>query len=217
LVALVARQYDALPAAQHARTTILAGNYGEAGAIDRYGPGDGLLQVYSGANNFWIWGPPPAADSAAIAGLARIPGVRVIRVRYGVMRPGVTGRPKPSREAEQQYEADLALASRRAELLDAAREAEARFREAQARHAPDAEVRRPAEDFDAALTAVMRAAYAAQRAEIGPRGYDDRIYRRKAKATPRVRALTAEAEHLLTLRETHRLTGIPAVAFEPAP
>jgi hypothetical protein len=67
LVALVARQYDALPAAQHARTTILAGNYGEAGAIDRYGPGDGLPQVYSGANNFWIWGPPPAADSAAIA------------------------------------------------------------------------------------------------------------------------------------------------------
>ena len=61
-------------------------------------------------------------------GLARVPGVRVIRVRYGVMRPGVMGRPKPSREAEQQYEADLALAGRRAELLDAAREAEARFR-----------------------------------------------------------------------------------------
>jgi hypothetical protein len=67
LVALVARQYDALPAAQRARTTILAGNYGEAGAIDRYGPGDRLPQAYSGANNFWLWGPPPAADSAAIA------------------------------------------------------------------------------------------------------------------------------------------------------
>ncbi len=67
LVALVARRYDAVPAAQRARTTILAGNYGEAGAIDRYGPGAGLPQVYSGANNFWLWGPPPAADSAAIA------------------------------------------------------------------------------------------------------------------------------------------------------
>ncbi|HEY0999710.1 MAG TPA: glycosyltransferase family 39 protein [Streptosporangiaceae bacterium] len=67
LVALVAREYDAVPAALRARTTILAGNYGEAGAIERYGPGDGLPQVYSGANNFWIWGPPPAADSAAIA------------------------------------------------------------------------------------------------------------------------------------------------------
>ena len=62
----------------------------------------------------------------------------------------------------------------------------------------------------------MRAAYAAQRAEIGPLGYDDRIYRRKARATPRVHALTAEAEHLLTLRETHRLNNIPAVPFEPA-
>ena len=34
-------------------------------------------------------------------------------------------------------------------------------------------------------------------------------------ATPNVHALTAEAEHLLTLRETHRLTGIPAVAVRP--
>ena len=48
-------------------TTILAGNYGEAGAIDRYGPGDGLPPVFSGANNFWYWGPPPARDRSAIA------------------------------------------------------------------------------------------------------------------------------------------------------
>jgi hypothetical protein len=54
----------------------------------------------------------------------------------------------------------------------------------------------------------MRSAFAAERAEIGPRGYDDRIYRRKAKATPAVRAWTAEAERLLTLRESHELTGI---------
>ena len=72
-------------------------------------------------------------------------------------------------------------------------------------------------DLDTALTDAMRAAFAAQRAEIGPRGYDDRIYRRKAKAKSRVHALTAEAEHLLTLRETHRLNDIPAVAFEPCP
>jgi hypothetical protein len=58
----------------------------------------------------------------------------------------------------------------------------------------------------------MRAAYAAERAEIGPRGYEDRIYRRKAKATPAVHALTDEAERLLTLRETYQLTGFPARA-----
>ena len=67
LVALVAREYDSLPGPLRRQTTILAGNYGEAGAVDRYGPGLGLPQVYSGGNNFWLWGPPPAADTAAIA------------------------------------------------------------------------------------------------------------------------------------------------------
>ena len=124
--------------------------------------------------------------------------------------------PKPSSEAEQRWKADVELAGRRGELLDAAREAENLLRAAQARRAPEVEVRRLAEDLDAALTAAMRAAYAAQRAEIGPRGYDDRIYRRKARAKPRVHALTAEAEHLLTLRENHRLNGIPAVPYHPA-
>jgi hypothetical protein len=133
------------------------------------------------------------------------------------MRPGVRSRPKPSSEAQQRYEADVALAAQKAELLDAAGEAESRLREAQARRAPEAELRRLAEDLDTALTAVMRAAFAAQRAEIGPLGYDDRIYRRKKMATPRVHALTAEAERLLTLRETHRLNAVPAVTYEPGP
>jgi 4-amino-4-deoxy-L-arabinose transferase-like glycosyltransferase len=66
LVALVAREYHSLPAAQRRLTTVLAGNYGEAGAIDRYGSQLGLPRVYSGANNFWLWGPPPAADTAAV-------------------------------------------------------------------------------------------------------------------------------------------------------
>jgi hypothetical protein len=63
---LIARQYDALPAARRARTALVTGNYGEAGAIDRYGPSLSLPRAYSGANNFWLWGPPPAADRSAI-------------------------------------------------------------------------------------------------------------------------------------------------------
>ena len=126
------------------------------------------------------------------------------------------GRPKPSSEAEQQYKVDVALAARGDELLEAAREAEDRLRQAQARHAPVTELRRLADELDAALTAAVRAAYAARRAAIGPLGYDDRIYRRKAMAKPQVHALTAQAEHLLTLRENHRLNGIPAVPFESA-
>ena len=133
------------------------------------------------------------------------------------MRTVLTRRHRPSSEAEKQYKTDAALAGRREDLLSAAREAESRFRKAQDRQAPEAELHRLAVELDAALTEAMRAAYAAQRAEIGPRGYEDRIFRRKAKAKPRVHALTAEAEHLLTLRETYRLNGIPYVPFEPGP
>ncbi len=38
---------------------IFTSNYGEAGAIDRYGPVLGLPQAYSGHNGFADWGPPP--------------------------------------------------------------------------------------------------------------------------------------------------------------
>ncbi len=85
LVALVAREYHALPAAQRARTTILTGNYGEAGAIDRYGPGFGLPQVYSGAQQLLALGPA-----------AR----RRLRRHRGKHRPGVPAprvRPRPPR------------------------------------------------------------------------------------------------------------------------
>jgi len=66
-VALVAREYDSLPGPRRRQTAILTGNYGEAGAIDRYGPGLGLPQAFSGANNFWLWGPPAAGDRSVIA------------------------------------------------------------------------------------------------------------------------------------------------------
>jgi 4-amino-4-deoxy-L-arabinose transferase-like glycosyltransferase len=38
---------------------IYTSNYGEAGAIDRYGPALGLPAAYSGHNAFGYWGPPP--------------------------------------------------------------------------------------------------------------------------------------------------------------
>lgn len=67
LVAQVADTYRELPAGQRARTAILTGNYGEAGAIDRYGPALGLPRAFSGQTSFWLWGPPPSADTTAIA------------------------------------------------------------------------------------------------------------------------------------------------------
>ena len=121
----------------------------------------------------------------------------------------IARRNQVSGQAEAEYAADVALAAQFDELLARAREAEQAFRSAQARGAPADEVYPLARTLDNALTDVMRAAYAAERVEIGPRGYEDWIFRRKARAKSAVHAWSDEAERLLTLRETHRLTGIP--------
>jgi hypothetical protein len=126
------------------------------------------------------------------------------------------GRNKVSGAADAAYLADVALAANFDSLLAAAREAEQAYRNAQATGAPVAQQYQLARTLTAALTDAMRAAYAAQRAEIGPRGYEDRIFRRKSKAKPAVHAWTDEAERLLTLRETYQLTGFPARPEAPA-
>jgi hypothetical protein len=120
------------------------------------------------------------------------------------------GRIKIGAAAEADYLADVALAANFDQLLGQAQTADQELRLAQAEGAPANVQYARARDLDAALTDATRAAYAAQRAEIGPAGYADRIYRRKAKATSAVHRWTDEAERLLTLRETHRLTGFPA-------
>ncbi|MDR3721355.1 MAG: glycosyltransferase family 39 protein [Candidatus Acidoferrales bacterium] len=53
----VAQVYQSLPATDHADCGILGGNYGEAGAIDHYGPALGLPQALSGHNSYFYWGP----------------------------------------------------------------------------------------------------------------------------------------------------------------
>lgn len=123
------------------------------------------------------------------------------------------GRRRVSDQAQARYQSDADLAARFSELLGAAREAEDAVRKAQANRATIEEQHQLGKAFDAALTAAMRAAYAAQRAEIGARGYDDWIYRRKARAKAEVKAWTREADRLLTMREAHRLNGIPPLAI----
>src|SRR3546814_9646129 len=46
----------ALPEVERARTAIYANNYGEAGAINRYGPAYGLPTAISGINSYWARG-----------------------------------------------------------------------------------------------------------------------------------------------------------------
>ena len=66
LAETVARVYHALPPDEQANCAILAGNYGEAGAIDYYGPGLGLPKAISGHNNYFYWGPRNYSGSCVI-------------------------------------------------------------------------------------------------------------------------------------------------------
>jgi hypothetical protein len=47
----------AVDAASRPGDVVLTGNYGEAGAVERFTERD--LAAYSGHNNYWWWGPPP--------------------------------------------------------------------------------------------------------------------------------------------------------------
>jgi hypothetical protein len=55
----VAAIYNSLPPEERAQTGIWAGNYGEAGAINEFGPHYGLPRAWSRHQNHWYWGPPP--------------------------------------------------------------------------------------------------------------------------------------------------------------
>lgn len=57
MVRKVARIYNSLPPDQRAITGIYAGNYGEASAINLFGPKYGLPDAISGHQTYWLWGP----------------------------------------------------------------------------------------------------------------------------------------------------------------
>jgi hypothetical protein len=53
----VARVYRALPASDQPRAVLVAANYGEAGALDFFGPRAGLPAVVSPTGSYWFFGP----------------------------------------------------------------------------------------------------------------------------------------------------------------
>jgi len=67
MVESVARAWRALPPDVRAHAIVYAQNYGEAAAIDLYGPERGLPPAYSGHNSYWLWGPPPEDTRAVLA------------------------------------------------------------------------------------------------------------------------------------------------------
>ncbi|HEU0242109.1 MAG TPA: glycosyltransferase family 39 protein [Micromonosporaceae bacterium] len=63
----VATAYQTMSPDDRAHTAVITSNYGEAGAIARFGRADGLpALVYSGQNQLYFYGPPPAADDVAL-------------------------------------------------------------------------------------------------------------------------------------------------------
>jgi hypothetical protein len=72
LVQKLAQVRDSLGSAERSRFGILAGNYGEAGAINLYGKEYGLPEAICGINSFWALGygdPPP--EILIVIGLSR--------------------------------------------------------------------------------------------------------------------------------------------------
>lgn len=57
MVQEVARVYNDLPPEERARTAIFSNGWGQAAAVDFFGPKYGLPPAISKHNNYWIWGP----------------------------------------------------------------------------------------------------------------------------------------------------------------
>jgi hypothetical protein len=66
-VAVVARVFRSLPPQERSKAAILARNYGEAGAIDYFGPEYGLPNAISGHNNYYLWGPRGYTGEVVVA------------------------------------------------------------------------------------------------------------------------------------------------------
>jgi hypothetical protein len=79
LTSAVAVQDVALARAGQPPTSIFAGYYAEAGALDLLGSADHLPPVLSGHNGYWMWGPGRASDRTVLVGRRGRPVAAVLR------------------------------------------------------------------------------------------------------------------------------------------
>ncbi len=75
-----------IPEAERGRAVVLASNYGEAGAIEKFGSAEVRKRVVGRHNNYWLWGPKDwDGDSAVLVGdfgpdlLASFESVRLVQ------------------------------------------------------------------------------------------------------------------------------------------
>ena len=81
-----------IAAARPPGAAVLTANYGEAGAIERYGAEYGLPTPYSGHNAYWWWGPPPdTATTVLTVGIERdrLDGLCAVVEPAGVLDNGL--------------------------------------------------------------------------------------------------------------------------------
>ena len=100
LAATVGRVYAALPPEERERAAVLASNYGEAGAIDFFGPRYGLPKAICPHNAYWHWGPRDATGELVIA-------VGYPRERLDALFEQVEERGRVVSEWAMPYETDL--------------------------------------------------------------------------------------------------------------
>jgi 4-amino-4-deoxy-L-arabinose transferase-like glycosyltransferase len=67
LAETVAHVVAALPHVESREVVLLTGSYGEAGALDRYGPDLGLPAAFSGHNSYWHWRKPDHDEATVVA------------------------------------------------------------------------------------------------------------------------------------------------------
>jgi hypothetical protein len=67
LVDQIAGVVDNLPSEDRGHLVLLGGSYGEAGAIDRFGPSRGLPPAYSGHNGYGFFRQPTDDDATVVA------------------------------------------------------------------------------------------------------------------------------------------------------
>jgi 4-amino-4-deoxy-L-arabinose transferase-like glycosyltransferase len=66
MVRVTAKVFAILPAEERRRTAIFANNYGEAAAIDFFGPAYGLPAAIGKNETYWLWGPRDYTGSTVI-------------------------------------------------------------------------------------------------------------------------------------------------------
>lgn len=112
LATAVARAWQRIPEEQRTTAVILTGNYGQAGALERFGPGLGLPRPYSNHMSYADWGPPPDTMSGPVLFVGRLRPA-VLTAFGGCERVGVNDNGAGLPNDEQGT--DISLCSRRSE------------------------------------------------------------------------------------------------------